>query len=226
MLRKRPALLWLALVRFGEARALHVHAMRVRSSEALHDVRIGVKRLRYTLESLLPEQHSTVSKLLKKLQDVLGDLHDLDVATAFLHSLPDTNDADLARLVDKRAALLASYKAMATGRAAVWNTLRAVLPTRTDAIARCQRAALIELACAYGADSRSIRRGEAIARAIAKATNTTLDDAQRAAVVLVAAKKPRRRARQMLGASPEQIKAVRRALKSNVVKAVAAAAAR
>jgi CHAD domain-containing protein len=133
MLRHRPALLWLAIVRWQEARALHVEAMRRRTPEALHRVRIGVKRLRYTLESLLPEVHRQVHKPLKKLQELLGEIHDLDVVIAEATVL-GIHDA-VAPLAAGRGERLAAYKAIATGRSSVWTTLRRALPGRADALA-------------------------------------------------------------------------------------------
>jgi hypothetical protein len=50
--------------------------------EALHDMRIASKRLRYVLElhaPVLGEQADHASKRAKKLQDLLGEIHDCDV---------------------------------------------------------------------------------------------------------------------------------------------------
>jgi len=243
MLRRRPALLWLAVTRFNEARALHVTAMRSRTSSALHDVRIGVKRLRYTLESLLPEQHARVQKPLKRLQDTLGELHDLDVALGALGRTATAraaqpvaaieedlgviaDDVSVKRLVDARAALLAAYKATATGRASVWTTLRAVLPTESQALARCERAAVLEEAAAIGIDGRTARRAEAAARAIARAMSAPLTHAQRLAVLLAPARRRRRRraAKRLLGVSDDTRREVRRALRSDPLIRVVRAA--
>lgn len=46
---------------------------------ALHDVRIAGKKLRYTLELLESEAAKNLAKELKGLQDLTGDLHDLQV---------------------------------------------------------------------------------------------------------------------------------------------------
>jgi hypothetical protein len=51
--------------------------------EALHDMRIAAKRLRYVLELTAPafgEGAERGAKHAKKLQDLLGDIHDCDVA--------------------------------------------------------------------------------------------------------------------------------------------------
>jgi len=69
----------LALERLEEAQELHRRAMRAESPQPWHALRIGVKRFRYTVESLAPALHARWADSLKEVQDVLGDIHDLDV---------------------------------------------------------------------------------------------------------------------------------------------------
>src|ERR1700687_2196622 len=69
----------LALERFESARELHAKALRTEKSKPIHALRIGLKRFRYTVEGLLPEQYAAWSDNLKRLQDILGETHDLDV---------------------------------------------------------------------------------------------------------------------------------------------------
>lgn len=55
--------------------------------EELHAMRIAVKRLRYTFEifrALFEEEAASVLETLKKLQDLLGEVHDCDVWIGFL----------------------------------------------------------------------------------------------------------------------------------------------
>jgi hypothetical protein len=50
--------------------------------DALHDMRIAAKRLRYVLElhtPVLGDQAARAAKRAKKLQDLLGEIHDCDV---------------------------------------------------------------------------------------------------------------------------------------------------
>lgn len=59
--------------------------------EPLHDVRIASKKLRYALELTGESRLAGVSPMLrtlKKVQDVLGRLHDVDVLLRLLHELP------------------------------------------------------------------------------------------------------------------------------------------
>src|SRR5208337_1977661 len=77
-----PAAECLALERLEAAKDLHVRALRAEKPEAWHELRIGVKRFRYTVESLLPARYEEWGDNLKRLQDLLGELHDLDVLSA------------------------------------------------------------------------------------------------------------------------------------------------
>ena len=82
MARFRPGSLifrHLALERWTEAHKLHRQALRNGSPAAFHRLRIGIKRFRYIVENFLPEQHAAWSDDLKHMQDLLGEIHDLDV---------------------------------------------------------------------------------------------------------------------------------------------------
>ena len=82
MARFRPGSLvfrHLALERWTEAHKLHRQAMRSGSPAAFHRLRIGIKRFRYIVENFLPDEHAAWSDDLKHMQDVLGEVHDLDV---------------------------------------------------------------------------------------------------------------------------------------------------
>jgi len=72
----------LALERCTAARDLHNRALRNRSKVAFHTLRIGIKRFRYIVENFLPEEHKAWSNDLKAVQDLLGEVHDLDVLWA------------------------------------------------------------------------------------------------------------------------------------------------
>src|SRR5215469_8003355 len=69
----------LALERWTTARELHAVALRNRSQVAWHTLRIGIKRFRYIVENFLPTEHQAWSNDLKHMQDLLGEVHDLDV---------------------------------------------------------------------------------------------------------------------------------------------------
>jgi CHAD domain-containing protein/HD superfamily phosphodiesterase len=123
----------LALERWTEARRLHQLAMRNRSQTALHNLRIGIKRFRYIAENFLPAEHQAWSRDLKEMQDLLGEVHDLDVLWTTAVSAQVFPDADSrrrwrARSLEARDQRIAIYRAKMTGPEALWHTWRAALP--------------------------------------------------------------------------------------------------
>lgn len=61
--------------------------------EELHDLRVACKKLKYLLE-LLPEENNNVlktKKILQKIQDILGTIHDYDFTIDYLSSLIHTS---------------------------------------------------------------------------------------------------------------------------------------
>jgi CHAD domain-containing protein len=69
----------LALAELNEAVNLYHRARKVRSGAAWHRLRIGLKGFRYILENFLPQRYAQWNKELKGMQDMLGEVHDLDV---------------------------------------------------------------------------------------------------------------------------------------------------
>ena len=123
----------LALERWFEARRLHHRALRNRTNVAFHDLRIGIKHFRYTVENFLPGLHEFWAADLKKIQDALGDIHDLDVlwATAsILKVFPDapSRRAWHDRILCARSERLDLYRELMVGRNSLWKTWRAPLP--------------------------------------------------------------------------------------------------
>lgn len=123
----------LALERWTSARELHVRAMRNRSQIALHTLRIGIKRFRYIVENFLPEEHQLWGSDLKRMQDLLGEVHDLDVlwATALsCHIFPDeaSRESWHARLLEERTKRVDEYRQRTTGPDSLWQVWRAGLP--------------------------------------------------------------------------------------------------
>jgi CHAD domain-containing protein len=123
----------LALERWTEAYELHRRALRNRSQVAFHSLRIGIKRLRYIVENFLPEQHAAWSDDLKHLQDLLGEVHDLDVlrATALqIRSFPDPESRKYwhARILKERSERINEYRSRMLGENSLWRKWRADLP--------------------------------------------------------------------------------------------------
>src|ERR1700728_3039957 len=123
----------LALERWTAARQLHTRALRNRSQVAFHTLRIGIKRFRYIVENFLPDEHKAWSNDLKQLQDLLGDVHDLDVlwATALSHRVfPDESSRESwhRRIGEERTKRIEKYRQRMVGPDSLWKVWRAGLP--------------------------------------------------------------------------------------------------
>jgi len=132
----------LALERWVYAYDLHRRALRSRSQIAFHNLRIGIKRFRYIVENFLPQQHSAWSSDLKHLQDLLGEVHDLDVlwATAVqIHAFPDQQSQIRwqEKIAEERRRRIQEYREKMLGKGSLWHVWRSELPhgPRVEAIA-------------------------------------------------------------------------------------------
>jgi hypothetical protein len=128
-----PLFAHLALERWCEARNLHHRALRNRTNLAFHDLRIGVKRLRYTVENFLPHLYEFWAADLKEMQDALGDVHDLDVlwSTSLASgSFPDSESRERwrAQIRERRRRRLTSYRDKMVGQGSLWQVWRSALP--------------------------------------------------------------------------------------------------
>jgi CHAD domain-containing protein len=123
----------LALERWTEARELHNRALRNRSQTAFHELRIGIKRFRYIVENFLPVEHKAWSGDLKEMQDLLGDVHDLDVfwgTAVSCHVFPDIDSRNNwhKRILAQRTKRIDRYRSRMVGPDSLWNVWRAALP--------------------------------------------------------------------------------------------------
>ena len=123
----------LALERWTEAYQLHQRALRNRSQVSFHNLRIGIKRFRYIVENFLPEQHHAWSDDLKELQDLLGEVHDLDVLWATALPLNVFHDSEArsrwhARILEERDRRILRYRQKMVGKTSLWPVWRAHLP--------------------------------------------------------------------------------------------------
>jgi CHAD domain-containing protein len=128
-----PLFKHLALEHWTNAYDLHRKAMRNRSQVALHSLRIGIKRFRYIVENFLPEQHAAWKGDLKELQDLLGEIHDLDVFWAMAsqaNAFPDEQARSRwhARIIGERAQRVEKYRERMLGANSLWQLWRADLP--------------------------------------------------------------------------------------------------
>jgi len=123
----------LALERLEEAKELHRRAMRTETPKPWHALRIGVKHFRYSVESLLPTLHSGWAESLKRVQDILGNIHDLDVLAAMLKKAraeqPGDDGSDwLTRIERERHENMETYRQLALGQNSVWQSWQSGFP--------------------------------------------------------------------------------------------------
>ncbi len=123
----------LALERWTQARELHNRALRNRSQTSFHALRIGIKRFRYIVENFLPEEYEAWSGDLKEMQDVLGEVHDLDVlwstsvACQIFADVPSRNEWH-ERILAERGKRIERYRERMVGEQSLWKVWRGGLP--------------------------------------------------------------------------------------------------
>jgi hypothetical protein len=119
----------------------------VYATQALHDVRIAAKKLRYALEIADDSGAAPCAdavRRLKRVQDTLGRLHDLQILQHYAavvgaaprrrRSVPDAALADFSRLVEDECRLLhGRYIAALPALAMVVDTARRDVPARLTA---------------------------------------------------------------------------------------------
>ena len=155
----------LALERFESARELHAKALRTKKPKPWHALRIGLKRFRYTVESLLPEHYAAWSDNLKRLQDMLGEIHDLDVLAEVVkksdfHETEDSLKLWQEFIQRERNERIETYRQLTLGKTSLWNLWRSGLPTN----GRVEAAALARLRATARAVDPHVRRTSQISR--------------------------------------------------------------
>jgi CHAD domain-containing protein len=123
----------LALERYEAARQLHSKALRDRSKTALHELRIGIKKLRYIVENFLPELDRSWGKDLRHIQDLLGEIHDLDVLLNTARQTqafgsPQERQQWCAAVSRERTQRVQAYRDKMLGRHSLWQEWRSGLP--------------------------------------------------------------------------------------------------
>jgi CHAD domain-containing protein len=129
---KGPVYKKFALERWQKAYDLHRRALRNQSQAAFHRLRIGLKRFRYTVENILPQQYELWGNDLKLLQDELGEHHDLFLLRKKALKLGVFTDGCLraqwhARIEKESRLKLQAYRAKTVGKKSVWPVWRSGL---------------------------------------------------------------------------------------------------
>jgi len=155
----------LALERFEAAKELHAKALRTEKPGPWHALRIGLKRFRYTVEGLLPNQYAQWSDNLKRVQDILGEIHDLDVLATKVKKSDFLETEEGLKfwqetIERERHERLETYRQLTLGKTSLWNVWRAGLPTN----GRVEAAAMARLRATARARDQHPRRTSQISR--------------------------------------------------------------
>jgi CHAD domain-containing protein len=123
----------LALERWMSARRLHNEALRTGKQATLHRLRIGIKKFRYVVEHFLPALHLQWSQGLKRFQDTLGEIQDLNVLweTALRIGAveePGCRETWQTVVLGERDARIERYKEETAGDDSLWSVWRSGLP--------------------------------------------------------------------------------------------------
>jgi CHAD domain-containing protein len=123
----------LALERYEDFGRLHARAVRTETPAPWHALRVGLKRFRYTVESLLPERSSIWDQSLGEMQGLLGEIHDLDILRARITQESDGIDAASAgslrhAIATRRRACIERYRQRITGEDGLLREWSAGLP--------------------------------------------------------------------------------------------------
>jgi CHAD domain-containing protein len=137
----------LALEKLSMARRLQALALKSGSNAALHRLRIAVKKFRYVVENFLPKLHEDWKDGLKQTQDLLGEIHDLDVLQETINQVdleihPESREQWAQILEAERRARIDRYRESMSGEKSLWLQWRSGLPrgkaTRHAALTRLQ----------------------------------------------------------------------------------------
>lgn len=120
----------LALARLNEAVELYQRARKSRSRVAWHRLRIGVKHFRYIVENFLPQRYEAWAEDLKRMQDLLGEVHDLDVLQGlirreFRDEAAEMTTPWLERIERERKTRLDEFRAKTADKESLWLVWRA-----------------------------------------------------------------------------------------------------
>ena len=119
-----------ALARLREAVELYQLARKGRSRVAWHRLRIGLKHFRYIVENFLPQRYEVWAGDLKRMQDLLGEVHDLDVLRGEIRRHAAGLDAAVVtpwfeKIESERKTRLDEFRAKTADKESLWLVWRA-----------------------------------------------------------------------------------------------------
>jgi CHAD domain-containing protein len=119
-----------ALAKLNEAVELYQRARRGRSRVAWHRLRIGIKHFRYIVENFLPQRYEVWAGDLKRMQDLLGEVHDLDVLRGEIRRHAAALDPAIVaqwyeRIESERKTRLDEFRAKTADKESLWLVWRA-----------------------------------------------------------------------------------------------------
>jgi CHAD domain-containing protein len=155
----------LALRRWEEAKEAHRKAMRNPSSKNLHEARIALKHFRYVVENFLPKRSDKWGADLKRVQDLLGGVHDLDVLRDEVEAVAKKSSATgisgwRTAIEQERAKRLSEYESKMKGRTSLFNEWREDLPKGEE----LDHAAMETLRCWASFRDPDIKHSKHVAR--------------------------------------------------------------
>jgi hypothetical protein len=114
----------------------------LRSKVSFHRLRVGLKRFRYSVECFLPARHAQWGRELKRLQDMLGEVHDVDVLwTEVAHLRPTVAATERKKwrtaIENVRGPRLTLYREKMGTAKSRWEKWRAELPSGSQ-LERCR----------------------------------------------------------------------------------------
>jgi CHAD domain-containing protein len=123
----------LALEKLISARRLEAPALKSGNVIAFHRLRIGLKKFRYVVENFLPQLHHEWREGLKHIQELLGEIHDLDVVQESVLSVCASADAAALQrweevVAAERLQRVQRYCELMGGENSLWRVWRSGMP--------------------------------------------------------------------------------------------------
>ncbi len=152
----------LPLEKLTTARRLQRLALKTNKDASLHRLRIALKKFRYLVENFLPRLHEGWKDALKRAQDLLGEIHDLDVLREAVNqvclALPYASREVWDQIIaNARNVRIERYREIMSGEKSLWSLWRSELP-RGEAVRHASLSRLQAWSAFLDSDLRHSRR--------------------------------------------------------------------